>query len=67
MFDHEGVLNVQHALRSRKTPPLLAAFFVVIVSFVFGNKGCLALVATALLTNLMVVQLRKVRHAKQNK
>jgi hypothetical protein len=39
----------------------------VIVLLAFGNKVCLALLAMARLTNLMVVQLRKVRHAKQSR
>jgi hypothetical protein len=65
LFDEEGVLNLQHALRSLKTPPVLAVALVVVVFFFFGIDGFVALATVALITHLLVSRFRVVRDVKQ--
>jgi serine/threonine protein kinase len=61
LFDDEGVLNVQHALRNRKTPQRLGIALIVFVLFFFGIEGLVVLATLALITHLIVVRLRVVR------
>lgn len=67
LFDEEGVLNIQAALRNRASPPLLATLLVVFVFFFFGPEGFVALAALAFVTNLIVSHLRAVRRDRNSR
>ena len=67
LFDDEGVINIQAALRNRASPPLLATLIVVIVFFFFGPEGFVALATVAFITNLIVSHLRSLRRERNSR
>jgi serine/threonine protein kinase len=61
IFNEDGVLNLQAALRSKEAPPIFALVLIIFFCFFFGLDGFIGLAAVSLLTNLIVIRLRKMR------